>query len=395
MDELTVLTWRIPVQSAAEVEAATVPEKDREALLLRLRQELGAQEMVYLPTCQRVALVLLRPPQDAAARVQAAYRGIGGREVPAPEAFQGRDAFLHLAETAASLDSLVLGEPQILGQVKTAAQRCDETGLSGPGLRHVLGLVLRAAKTVRAETGLFKGKVSLVPLTEQVIADHLEGVASPRAVVFGTGQIGTRMVELLRARPGLELHVVSRDADRARAAAAAHDATPHALEAFLRALPVDVDVVALAMGTDAPVLRTEDVARMAGGRHILVLDLAIPRNVESAPLPQARIVQMDDLGRMSEEAKRARQDEVQHAQRLLAVEMDRIEAAYADRKLAHDLEALARRFALVGDEHWEKAAGEGIDATDPRVRKWYEQTLRALLHEATSAVKKAGCEPKK
>lgn len=316
--------------------------------------------------------------------------------MPEPEAFRGRAAFHHLAHMAASLDSLVVGEPQILGQVKASAQRSDETGLSSAGLRHVIGLVLRAAKAVRAQTELFKGKVSLVPLTEQLVADHLAGNPRPRAAVFGTGQIGARMIELLREYPGVELHVVSRRLERAREVAAPYGAQPHALADMLQQPPPGAfDVVALAMGTDAPILLAEDLARLAGDKRLLALDLAIPRNAEGAGAANVRLVQMDDLSRLSEEAKRARSDEIDHATRILDAELGRIDAAYAERKLAHDLEALARRFDEVVMERAERAGAEGVDLTDPRARKWYEQTVRALLHEATTAVKKAGCDPKK
>lgn len=395
MDELSVLTWRIPDQSAAIVEAATLPETQREETLFHLREALGASEMIYLPTCQRVALVLLHAPPDARERARQAYEKIADRVVPLPAEFRGRAAFHHLAHTAASLDSLVVGEPQILGQVKAAAQRCDETRLSGAGLRHVMGLVLRAAKTVRSQTDLFRGKVSLVPLTEQLVADHLAGNANPRVAVLGTGQIGERMMDLLGTQVGVQLHVVSRDPGRAHEIAHARRAIAHTLEDFLSNPPVGLDVIALAMNADAPILHAHHLARLAHGRGMLVLDLAIPRNAEAVNVPDVRLVQMDELSRMSEEAKRARSGEIEHANRILDDELDHIETAYEERKLAHDLEALTRRFHEIADERWANSPGIVTTPEDAAARKWYDQTIRALLHEATKAVKNAGCDPKK
>lgn len=395
MDELTILTWRIPHQAAQVVETATVPDADREAHLFRLRDALGASEMVYIPTCQRVTLVLLHPEAEPAQRATAAYETILERTIPPPESFQGRAAFHHICETATSLDSLVIGEPQILGQVKAAAQRCDETGLSGPGLRHIMSMVLRAAKTVRADTDLFKGKVSLVPLTEELIASHLASVQRPRVAVVGTGQIGERMMDLFQERAGVELHIVSRSGERATKLANERSATAHDLASFLDAPPVGLDVLALVMTTDVPILTSTKLHALARERRLLVLDLAIPRNAEATMHPNLRLVQMDDLSRMSEEAKRARADEILNARQILDDELDRIQRSYDERRLAHDFRNLTQRFQEIAEERWTNGAPEGIKTNDPRVRKWYDQTVRALLHEATQAIKNADTKEKR
>lgn len=394
MDELSVLTWRIPRASTQDVEAATLPNADRTPALLRLRDAIGAREMVYIPTCQRVALVLLHAPENAAERAAEAYRELG-RQVPTPELHRGRRAFHHLAETAASLDSLVVGEPQILGQVKEAARLSDEAGLSGAGSRHVFNLVLRAAKAVRSDTDLFRGKVSLIPLTEELVETHLASRSSAHVAVLGTGQIGQRMIELAKKYPQARLHVVSRTLERAREVAGEHDATPHALADILHAPPTRFDLVACAMNADAPILRAEHLLRLCAPGALL-LDLSVPRNIDpDARVPEARIVQMDDLSRMSQEAKAARQAEIDHARRILDAQLDQIENAYAERKLAHDLADLSRRFEEVAAERLARARAEGIQLDDAEARKWFDQTLRALLHEATTTVKKTANQGKR
>lgn len=392
MDQLTVLTWRVPRVAAAVVEAATVPEQRRDEAVRALREAAALPQVVYVPTCQRVVFALLNAPDDAAERLRVAYAEKLGRDVPAPERFRGEDAFQHLAEAASSLDSLVVGEPQVLGQFKSAVQRAEESGDCGPALRHVMSLVLRTAKAVRSETALFQGKVSLLPLTVDLVAKHLEGNANPRAAVLGTGQIGLKMLELLRQVPGMDLHVVSRSLQRAEEISASEGGTPHGLESFLADPPEGIDVLALALPVDAPVLRAEHLARLGRPRDTLVLDLAIPRNVEAPaePVPGVRIVQMDDLARVSADARAGREAEVAAARLVLDREIARIRAEYAERKLAHDLARLAERFDEVAKERWTKLPA--AEAEDPQLAKWYAQTVRALLHEATAAVKRVGCQ---
>lgn len=392
MDGLTVLTWRVPRASAADLEAATLPEADRDALLSELRDAAGAKELAYVPTCQRVVLTLLHAPDDVARRVHAFYADRLRRELPAAETFDGFEAFAHLAEAASSLDSLVVGEPQVLGQFKAAAARADESALAAAGLRHVHSLVFRAAKAVRHETALFKGKVSLVPLTEALLASHLLGVAQPRVAVVGTGQIGEKMVELVRAQhPGADLHVVSRSPERAHEVAAMHDATGHTLKAFLERPPRGLDVLALALGVDAPFVPAAWMAERAAEKPLLVLDLAIPRNAEhvEGDVAGLRLVQMDDLSRMSEAAKAGREAEVATAQAVLARELGVIQVEYEQRKLAHDLALLSQRFQEVAADRLARAREAGLEVD----AKWFDQTVRALLHEATGAVKRAGCPP--
>lgn len=394
MDELTVVTWRVPTASTAEVEAATLPEPQRVDVLRRIRDASGAKELAYIPTCQRVLIALLHAPSDAPARIVRAYAASASRDVREPEVFHGRSAFHHLGEVASSLDSLVVGEPQILGQVKDSLQQSDEEGLAGPGMRHIGSLVLRTAKAVRSQTALFRGKVSLIPLTERLIDEHARGKKPLRAVVLGTGQIGERMAQLIRSkRPDAEIHLVSRDAARAAAVAADVAATPHALADFLRDPPGAFDIMACAMTSDAPIVRAELLPRLASADGLLVLDLALPRNTQapSHAQPGLRLVQMDDLTRLSQEGQAQRAGEIAPARVVLDQELARIEAEYEARKLAHDLAELDQRIQQVGEERWRERPASADEAAQ---RKWFEQTVRAIQHEATQAIKKAGCRPK-
>lgn len=394
MDRLIVLTWRVPRANADVLEAATLPEKDAAHILAELRQAAGADEIVYVPTCQRVLLALHGAAEDAPTRLVEAYAKTLGRQVPEPEAFAGYEGFRHLCEVSASLDSLVLGEPQVLGQFKAAAQRCDEAALSSSALRHAFSLVFRTAKAVRSQTELFRGKVSLVPLTETLVETALKDVARPKVAVLGTGQIGEKTIELLRRFPDVEVHVVSRNLERAHEVAAAIDGVAHRLESFLEEIPDDLDCLALAMRTESPLVSAKTLEALAAKRPLLVLDLALPRNAErpASDVPGLRLVQMDDLSRMSEASRERRAAEYESARAVMERELARVRAEYAQRRLAHDLAHLAQRFDDVARERLVRAAGEaGLAVDDAALGKWYEQTVRALLHEATAAVKKAGC----
>lgn len=388
MDAVSLLTWRVPRFDAAAVEAATLADGSLDEALHAVRDELGVQHLYYLATCQRVLWVLQDAPDDAPAALRAAYRRLG-RQVPEPERHRRFAAFGHLCEVASSLDALVPGEPQVLGQVKAALQRCDEAGLLGGDLRHVFDHVLRTAKEVRSGTLLFQGKVSLLPLAEDAMREALDaaGPGEPEVAVLGTGQIGQQAIERVRAlRPRALIHVVSRNRLRAHEFAAEHDATGHTLERFLDAPPAGLGLVVAAMRTEAPLLTGTWLARHAAKAPLTVLDLALPRNTERPDdAPRLRLLQMDELTRLSQQARQVRAAATDDARRILDDAVDRVRHEYDLRCHASTLHRLTRRFEEVAETRWAQA--HGVDPEDPRTRKWFDQTVRALLHEATAAVK--------
>jgi glutamyl-tRNA reductase len=387
VDEMTLLTWRTPASDAATLEQATLPHADLERQLRDIRESLGVAGLFHMATCQRVLWVLQRAPPDAAEKLHAVYTALGRSGLPLPERHDEFEAFRHLCEVASSLDSMVPGEPQVLGQVKQAVRDCDEAQLLGPSLRHVLDLVLQTAKTVRSQTRLFEGKVSLVPLAMQAMEHAIESDGS--VGVVGTGEIGAKAIEMLRGiRPGVELHVVSRDAARANASAQAHDAKGHSLDAFL-ANPPSMRLLVLAMDVEAPIVSAAWLATLAKPGPVTVLDLALPRNAEAPTqqVPGLRLIQLDDLTRLSEQAKQRRDAAYEDAMRVLADELDKVRQEYDLRCHASALHKLTQRFLEVSEARWVEAAV--VDKQDPKARKWYEQTVRALLHEATAVVKEA------
>lgn len=387
MDEVTLLTWRTPSSDAATLERATLAHADRERQLHEVRQSLSVTGLFYIATCQRVLWVLQRAPSDAAEKLHAAYASLGRAGLPLPERHDEFEAFRHLCQVASSLDSMVPGEPQVLGQVKQAVRECDEAELLGTSLRHVLDLVLQTAKSVRSQTRLFEGKVSLVPLARQAMED---AVARDGSVgVIGTGEIGAKAIEILRGiRPQIDLHIVSRNAARAQATAQAQDAKGHDLDSFL-ANPPPFRLLVLAMDVETPVVSAAWLAQLAKRGPVTVLDLALPRNAEAPAdtVPGLRLIQLDDLTRLSEQAKQRRDAAYEDAVRVLEDELDKVRQEYDLRCHASALHKLTQRFLEVSEARWIEAAV--VDKQDPKARKWYEQTVRALLHEATAVVKEA------
>jgi len=394
LDDLCVVTWRIPRVRAEDLERVVVPESHEDALRDALAAH-GVPHSFYVATCQRVLLAAQGRAADverALARAVADVRP-GHRPPEGGESFQGFEAFAHLCEVASSLDSLVPGEAQVLGQCKAAWRRAEAAGVDA-GVGRALPLVFRTAKRIRAQSDLFRGKVSLVPLTAELLDEHLAEPGRTVAIV-GTGQVGQRMVDLAQARRPGRLLVVSRDRERAREVAARRHAESRDLQAFLEESPA-LDVLVLATRAGSAFLTAQHAERLVRSRNgsahpLLVLDLSLPRNADEAvrKVQGVRLVQMDDLAGLAERGRRGRRDAVGQARTLLGAELARVRRDLEDRaesgsvvQLRSELEEAARVRLATG----RRLGVSGPD--DERFEKWYWQTVRHLAHVAQQRAKR-------
>jgi glutamyl-tRNA reductase len=271
-----------------------------------LADRLGASEAVLISTCNRVELVFARENGHAPTRQDrgtlAEALGLDG----ASERFflhAGHAAARHLFRVTASLDSLVLGEDQILAQVRAAFDEARSLGLTG----RILGLVFEQAielgKRVRTSTDLARHPISVVSLGVAHVLESLSDLPDARIAVIGAGATGTHAARALAAAGRPPAFVVNRTPARARALASEIGARVLTLEA-LRAGAEPLDGLVSATSApghvlDAPALR-KLAARTRGGRRLVAADLAVPRDLE--PCDDARLDVLDL------EALRARAD---------------------------------------------------------------------------------------
>lgn len=402
LDELRVATWRLPHCTTPQLEAVArlgaTSGKGTVATLAGLRDELGLDQLYYLATCQRVLLAFRDPAGEVTP--EKLWQQVSGRlgwETPPvgpPEFFGGEAAFAHLCEVASSLDSLVPGEPQVLGQFKEAYHTCKQAGLAGPELERWLPKVLRVAKRVRSRTKLFTGSVSLIPLTSRFIQEAVSEArrGCGQVAVVGTGPIGQALLAKLSRHPGLQLYCVSHRRERAEEVSG--EALPLSLAEFL-AEPPCLDGLALATRAEEPFLGLGQVERIMArrcpghpGSGLRVLDLAMPRNArpEIGELEGVRLVQMDDLVELAEQGRESRRAALTQAREVLAKELallrrERWKAAHRERIMAlrGSLEAAAK----------ERLASFPGDARNPKVKRWMEQTLKGLIHVAQTQMLEA------
>src|SRR5687767_10878897 len=191
--------------------------------LLRWQERFPSTELALLSTCNRVELYAARngsdPAPESAELLDAllGYHGVPAQRIEgqAVELAQ-RDAVAHLFRVTASLDSMVVGEPQILSQVKQAYQRAADLGSAGPVMHELFQSAMRAARRVHNETALHKHRVSIPSVAIADFASRVfERFDDKRVLVIGAGEMAEETLRYLKDAGATQIHVINRSADRA------------------------------------------------------------------------------------------------------------------------------------------------------------------------------------
>jgi glutamyl-tRNA reductase len=300
----------------------------------------GCSGLAVLSTCNRTELYAAS--DDPARRFGAVPPQLprllaAGRDVPhaviAPHlyGYVGREAVWHLSRVAAGLDSMVLGESEVLGQVSGAHELAKGEGTLGLVLDAAFRTALRAGRRARTETGINRQPASVSAEAIRLVCEAGVDLAAARVLVVGTGQAGRRAGEALLAHGARRLSVASRTAQHAEELARDWNAAPlpwHVLEAAIR----EADVVVSSTGAPHAVITRELVeaalAGRDGARRLLLVDIAVPRDVERAvrELPGVVVYDLDDIQQRVDGNLAVRRREVPAVERIVEEEVQRFEA---------------------------------------------------------------------
>src|SRR5918992_784172 len=252
------------------LERLTIPEEQESKSYRRLQGLESIRESVILSTCNRI---------EVYADVTLYHQGFldlkrfltEQSEVPAEQLAEPLyshyedDASEHLFAVASGLDSMVLGEPQILAQVRAAFRRADAEGAAGPALADLFRRAVRAGRRVRAETAIGASPAAFVEAGAELAAEHLEGLPGRSVLVIGAGDMGALAVRALRDREVGEVVVLSRRAHRAERLAATIGGQHGSMEEIEAALS-GAELVVSSTGSTGSVVHVPMVRRALGGR---------------------------------------------------------------------------------------------------------------------------------
>jgi glutamyl-tRNA reductase len=309
-------------------------------------------------------------------------------------------AVRHLFEVAAGLDSAVVGESEILGQVRQAWEIAQGEG----GARATMNLLFRHAlvvgKRARTESGIARGTASVSHAAVEMAVEHLDGLEGRQVAVVGAGAMGEGIALALQ-RAGGQVFVVNRTRERGDALAQRVAGTALGLDQLYEVL-VDSDVVITSTGSGRPLV-TAELARVAtaarGGRPLLFVDIAVPRDVapEVHDVPGVVVLDIDDLGAWAERGLALRQNEVEHVAAIVSEEADRFAVASTSLQAAPLVGALRDRAEDVRLEEMRRYARQ-LARLDDEQRELVEMVTRGLiaklLHEPSVRLREQAGTPR-
>ena len=306
------------------------------------------------------------------------------------------DAVQHLFSVAAGLDSVVVGEHEILGQVRDAWQAAQDEGAVGAVLEPLFRRAVEAGKKVRASTGISRGIASLSHAAVALAQERLGTLAGRRVLVLGAGDVATGTLKSLADAGAADIAVANRTPARAAAAAESCGGRAVSLDELEPAL-VAADVVITTTGATDIVLEhsdINDVMTRRGGAELVIIDVAVPRDVDPAArgLPGVTLLDMDDLGDFVRQGRAGREREIDAVRAIVDDEVERYLIAASAREVAPLIAALRARADQVTTAELDRHTSRLADLS-PAQRAAVEALLRGLvnklLHEPTVRLKDA------
>lgn len=312
----------------------------QEALRQLMNKE-GVREGLILSTCNRVEVALSLEQGDGARLAERFFEETHhlppGHLSPYLYHYEDRDAIRHLFRVAASLDSMVIGEPQILGQLKEAYAVAKSAGCLNGFLENLLTRSFSVAKRVRTETSVGQSAVSVSYAAVQLAREIFGRLEGHAVLLVGAGKMSELAARHLRRAGASRILVTNRSAERAEQMAALFQGAVVPYERFASALSV-ADIVITSSAAPHFVI-TPEIMRAAiaqrRNRPIFLIDIAVPRNVDPAVngVDNVFLYDIDDLGRVVERNRSLRLEEAAEAERIIEEEVERMLARLREREV--------------------------------------------------------------
>jgi glutamyl-tRNA reductase len=366
------------------------------AALRALRQELGVAEVVILSTCNRTE-VYWAGSASGAELSQWLERHHGNNLDLAPSLYvhQEQRAIAHAFSVASGLDSMVLGEAQILGQLKDAYRVAQEAGSTGPSLNKLFQAAFSAAKRVRSETRIGENAVSLASATVSLARRVYSDLSAHTALMVGAGDMNALTARHFMSAGVKRMVIANRTLGRAQTLAAELEAHAVGLDDLDKEL-AQADIVITCTASPIPLITksaTEAAIRSRRRRPIFMVDLAVPRDIDPAvaDLEDVYLFSIDDLQQLVDENRQQREVAAGGARLLIDEEV----ARFLNESRAHDAGPTIRalreqaeqiRLHTVEQARRQLAAGKSAD----EVLEYLANTLtNRLLHTPTQALRQA------
>jgi glutamyl-tRNA reductase len=386
-------------------ECLAFPDSTLPGALSGLREWPGISEALILSTCNRVEIVATAGDDcDVSAAVEAFLaetRGLSPATlVPHLYRYEGHDAIHHLFRVAASLDSMVVGEPQILGQLKKAHSAAKSANAVSGWLDTLLTRSFAVAKRVRSETGIGQMAVS-VSYAAVELARKIFGSLNNRTVMIaGAGKMSELAARHLRRCGASHIFVTNRTHERAIEMATLFQGTPIDWPRFPAMLP-EVDILIASTAAGGFILHKDEMQRVIAARRnrpVFLIDIAVPRNISPAvnEIDNVFLYDIDDLQEVVNANLRERMKEAEHAERIVVEEVDRMMARLKVQEVAPAIVSIQEQLEQIRQAEIDRMRRKYGPLTKDQEEAWEALTrgiINKIAHLPISELRRQAANP--
>ena len=344
--------WEAPVEIR---EKFSLSESQQLALINGARRE-GFGSLFAISTCNRTELVSLGATSNELVRLLTTYSN-GTLEEFHKFGFEleGERAVRHLFKVATGLDSQILGDLQIVKQVKEGYEMASSQEMLSGELHRLMQNVFRAHKRSRNETSLGKGAATVAYAAVRFATRTFDNLADKNILLVGTGKIGKVTCKNLVNLGAKKVTLVNRTRDRAEFVADKFDLQVDDME-NLPSLIAEADLIIVATGASSPVIRMEHMEPSIDNPAFkIMLDLSVPRNIdpEIAELDFVDLANMDMLSDVTDEAYKKREEEIPHVKQIIEDEISNYKLWLNEQRVVPTIKALTRKFDSIREHELE------------------------------------------
>jgi glutamyl-tRNA reductase len=391
---ITLTHRHIPLRDLGDFVMSASEENPLSEKLMAIKKALGIDELLYLATCNRILFFVSKkgnvPENFAAQLFRLSNPGLGEDQIKLATdhllELNGLHAIRHLFEVASSIDSLVVGEREILRQLREAYAQCSEWNLTGDDIRLAMRYIVEAAKAVYDLTRIGEKPVSVVSLAfQQMKKEHLSPNA--RILMIGAGQTNNLVAKFLTKYGFKNVTVFNRTEAKAAALAKRFDGQAFPLTA-LENYKAGFDVMVVCTGAVEPVVDVLLFESLLAGEkeHKVIVDLGIPNNVATAVTEQfnCRYIGVDSLHELATQNRRFRKKEVSKAKVILEEKLLEFQSVYRERQNEKIFQHIPAEIKSIKEHALNVVFRKDMEQLDEETKALFERMLNYMERRCIS-----------
>jgi len=367
--------------------------KENQLLLLQEAKSKGIKGIIVMSTCNRTEITgFAKHPFELISLMVKYSNGNVEDFISVSSVTKNNEAVRHLFNIGTGLESQILGDYEIVGQLKQAYQQAKEQGTTNAYIERLMNSVLQASKEVKNKTNLSSGTTSVSYAAIQYLLNHFGSVDHKKIVVFGLGEIGKNTCKnLLEYTSNRNIHLVNRTKAKAEEFVKHHEGIFIGDADSLDSVMKDADVLIVATGASTP---TINKTHLNTGKPIVVIDLAMPENVDRNVLEvgDVTLVNVDELSQITKRTLEARRNEIPAVEKILEKYKGEFDEWINHRKLVPAISALKESLKVIQQEEInfqsKKIKDLNIDhaeaVTNRMIQKITTQFVKHLKHDNTT-----------